>query len=154
MTRNYLEIRRINESLENQLFVFFQGILSNNDDFFFHPHPFTKEIARNISYYSGEDLYYALTKDGEILGYGMLRGWDEGYEIPSLGIIIHHSVRMSGLGRLFLLFLHQAAKNKGSKKIRLKVHASNSGAFSLYQSLGYIFQKSDNDELIGLYEFS
>ena len=64
-------------------------------DKFFHPHPFTTEAARERAAYTGKDLYYVVIEGDEILGYGMLRGWDEGYEVPSLGIVIHPAHRGS-----------------------------------------------------------
>jgi len=148
-----LEIKKINFSIEKQLCIFFHDLIQNRDDLFFHPHPFTSEYAKIISYYSGEDLYYVLTEKNAILGYAMLRGWDEGYEIPSLGIIIHYTVRNRGFGKLFMTFLHHAAKMKGAKKIRLKVHPSNKKAIQLYQNLGYVFNDMEKTELIGFYDY-
>ena len=46
-------------------------------------------MAKKIATYEGDDLYFLQIKDNEIAGYAMLRGWDEGYTIPSLGIALH-----------------------------------------------------------------
>lgn len=146
---NGLEIRLLTPDLLQQLTDFFQSIQADQD--YFHPHPFTWEQAEQLSQYNGKDLYYVVTtSDKIIIGYGMLRGWDEGYNIPSLGIIIHPEWRKTGLGFLLMSFLHQAAKEKGSEKIRLKVYPENIQAIRVYKKLGYIFENSlDNNQLIG-----
>jgi ribosomal protein S18 acetylase RimI-like enzyme len=67
----------------------------------------------------------------------MLRGWDEGYEVPSLGIALHPHAQGQGLAHLFMDFLHVAARRRGAKKIRLRVYRDNKSAITLYRSLGY-----------------
>jgi len=46
----------------------------------------------------------------------MLRGWDEGYETPSLGIAVHPDARGLGLARTFMGFLHAAASFQGAAR--------------------------------------
>jgi ribosomal protein S18 acetylase RimI-like enzyme len=145
-----LEIRIVNKAMEEPLKDFFVELETRGDEIFFHPHPFTPEEAIKRANYDGKDLYYVLVSTGEILGYGMLRGWDEGYEIPSLGIAIRSSYRGKGLGILLMHFLHAAAKMRGASRIRLKVNAENSNAIRLYEKFGYKFIDEENGELIGL----
>ena len=139
-------------SWAEKLAQFFKDIIANKDDEYFHPHPLTYEMARKIATYEGDDLYFLQIKDNEIVGYGMLRGWDEGYAIPSLGIVIHPNFRNQGLGREFMRFLHNQARAKGAAKVRLKVYFNNAGARQLYESLGYFFTDEENGQLIGYYE--
>jgi ribosomal protein S18 acetylase RimI-like enzyme len=147
-----LECRRMGPELEQPLAEFFAAVLAAGDDRFFHPHPFTPEEAARLARYDGGDLYYVLLADRQILGYGMLRGWDEGYETPSLGIIIHPAARGRGLARLLMLFLHAAAQTRGARRIRLKVYPHNQPARSLYQSLGYCFEQEEKGQLVGVLE--
>src|SRR5262249_51471092 len=117
---------------------------------FFHPHPFTVEAARERAFYSGNDQYFVLLEGGEVQGYGMLRGWDEGYEIPSVGIVIHPDVEGQGFGRLLMDFLRVAAVRSGAKKILVRVHSENRVAVDLYRSLGYEFaSQKDASSLVG-----
>ncbi len=83
-------------------------------------------------------------------GYGMLRGWDEGYEIPSLGIAILPGYQRKGLGRLLMTHLHEVARQRGAKRIRLKVYARNAAAVSLYSSLGYKLEPIDGGQYLGV----
>jgi ribosomal-protein-alanine N-acetyltransferase len=98
--------------------------------------------------YNGKDLYYALLVDGEMVGYGILRGWDEGYEVPSLGIAVDPASQGRGYGRLLIEFLHGTARQRGAKRIRLKVYAHNLRALALYKSLGYVFQGEEGDQRV------
>lgn len=147
-----LECVKLNSSWEKPLADLFYLIQSREDDIYFHPHPFTKEEAKKLAGYEGLDLYYILTENYQILGYGMLRGWDEGYQVPSLGIYIHPDARGMGLGKLLMQFLHAIAKRKGAKKIRLKVYSNNDVALKLYKSLGYVFEKEEAGQLLGILE--
>jgi ribosomal protein S18 acetylase RimI-like enzyme len=103
----------------------------------FHPHALTEEAARERANYRGRDLYVLLCEGKRALGYGMLRGWDDGHDVPSLGIAIHPDAQGQGLGRLLMDFLRVSAERHGANKIRLRVRSGNRRAISLYKSLGY-----------------
>src|SRR6185436_21131730 len=94
----------------------------------FHPHPFTPEHALTIANYNGRDYYAGMLIGDEMVAYGMLRGWDEGFEIPSLGIVVGASYRGLGLGRGMMDYLHAVARDRGAITIRLKVYKSNTVA--------------------------
>lgn len=151
-TDSALECRVVDETLERKLAQFFNALKTSGDDAHFHPHPFTDEEAKRRAQYSGRDLYLALVDRDRVIGYGMLRGLDEGYEIPSLGIAIHPSERGTGLGKLLMHFLHIAARRRGASRIRLKVHAENTIGIQLYEQLGYTFQGEEGGQLIGYLE--
>jgi ribosomal protein S18 acetylase RimI-like enzyme len=144
-----MEIRVVDKPLEQPLAEFFRALAEAGDEKFFHPHPLTSDEAREHANYSGKDLYYALVEGDRVIGYGMLRGWDEGYEIPSLGIAMHPSVRGFGLGELFMRFLHAAARRRGCEKIRISVYRQNTEAMALYKKLGYCLESEQNDKLVG-----
>ena len=149
MNTAVLQIRLIDTSLEAELAHFFEIIRACGDDRYFHPHPFTPEEAYRLAHYNGADLFYVLMKGKQIIGYGLLRGWDEGYTVPSLGIYIADDVRGRGLGRLVMRFLAAAAREKGAEMIRLKVYPDNVAAVKLYESLGYRFMGRENGQLVG-----
>ncbi len=98
----------------------------------------TPAVARRIAAYKGGDVYLVAEAGGELVAYGMLRGWDEGYEIPSLGIAVHRDRQGRGYGRAMMTALHDAARERGAMKIRLRVHPENGRARSLYERLGYV----------------
>jgi ribosomal protein S18 acetylase RimI-like enzyme len=146
-----LEFVRLTPKWQAALECFFQDLKAGDDDVFFSPHPTDSGTLSRIAAYEGNDLYYLLVERGKVLGYGMLRGWDEGYQIPSLGLAIHSSARGQGLGLLLMNLLHMLAFRKGANKVRLRVRVDNQKALGLYRMLGYAFEENINksDFLVG-----
>ena len=144
-----LEFVRLQPGIEQALAAFFEALVAGQDDRHFHPHPFTPAAASERARYQGRDVYCVAVSGGRVLGYGMLRGWDEGYDVPSLGIAIHPEARGIGLGRAMMLYLHAEARRRGASRIRLKVHPENARAVDLYRSLGYEFGVMDQGQLVG-----
>lgn len=139
-----MEVVRLAPQWQGGLRQFFQDLKESGDDVFFSPHPADEDSIRRIASLDGKDLYYLLVEEGRVLGYGMLRGWDEGYQIPSLGLAIHPSARGLGLGKMLMDFLHLLAARRGAGKVRLRVRANNEKAISLYKSLDYAFEEDTN----------
>jgi len=144
-----LEIRTVCPELEQQLAEFFSA-LRLSDEGHFHPHPFTFEYASELARYCGQDMYYLCLDCQKVLCYGMLRGWDEGFEIPSLGIAVHPDARRAKVGESMMHFLHSAARWRGAKRVRLKVYEANIAARSLYEKMGYRFESIEDGQLVGL----
>jgi ribosomal-protein-alanine N-acetyltransferase len=133
-----LEIRVVSPEWEKPLADFFAAIRVSGEQYF-QPHPFTDQYAKLLVHYTGKDLYYLMVNGKIVQAYGILRGWDQGYEVPSLGIVVHPEARGQKLGELLMLFLHSAARLNGARKIRLKVYRDNALARHLYEKLGYRF---------------
>jgi ribosomal protein S18 acetylase RimI-like enzyme len=147
-----LEIRFVSPEWEQPLAEFFTAIRMSGEQYF-HPHPFTDESAKTLAHYCGKDLYYLLLDGRTVLAYGILRGWDQGYEIPSLGIAVHPEARGGKLGELMMHFLHSAARRKGARQVRLKVYGGNVSARNLYIKLGYRFDSVEEEgQLVGRLE--
>ena len=146
-----LQYIRLTPKWTKSLILFFQALEESGDIYNFNPHPATENIINELATHSGLDLYYLLIERDKILGYGLLRGWDEGFEVPSLGIAIHPSTGGRGLGESLMLFLHSEARKRGSKKIRLRVRVKNRVAIKLYRKMGYILKNegSKDEYLIG-----
>jgi len=123
----------------------------NYDDYkFFHPHDFSYFGLLNEVIIKNKDYYVFLMDTDNIAGYGMLRGWQEGYDIPSLGIMTDVNYRGRGISSQVMKHLHEIAENRGSKKIRLTVYKENKIAVSLYNKLGYEFSDKNENELVGI----
>jgi ribosomal-protein-alanine N-acetyltransferase len=149
---NSLEFRRLSPDLENSLAKFFDVLRTTGDTEHFHPHPFTAEEAKIRCSYQGDDLYYVAVAEGAVQAYGMLRGWDEGYEVPSLGIAVHPRARGMKIGSAMMHFLHNAARQRGAKRVRLKVYKENVVAYRMYEKLGYRFEEQQGRQLVGFIE--
>ena len=136
-----LEVVRLTPKWQEGLQEFFQDLKASGDGVFFAPHAADEDSISRVAAYHGKDLYYLLVEREKILGYGMLRGWDEGYQIPSLGLAIHPSARGQGLGKILMDILHLLALRRGADKVRLRVRANNERALHLYKSLGYVLNE-------------
>lgn len=147
-----LEIVRFAPMHISALTRFFSHIGADSASQHFHPHPFTVAEAERICSNRGKDIYAGMCRAGEFLGYGMLRGWDAGYTIPSLGIYIAPELRGTGAARLLMQYLHLAARLSGAKHVRLKVYRENKSAYGLYESMGYHFTSANESEseLVGM----
>ncbi len=103
----------------------------------FDPFPFTAAEARRIALEPHQDRYYIATRGEDVLGLSMLRGFDEGYEIPSFGIFIDHEHHGQGIGRRLTAWTIEQARWRDCPAVRLTVYADNATALGLYASLGF-----------------
>lgn len=132
-TRPALDIRNVGPDEAGIL----ADLVANIDTTFFQPHPMTASEATRVARHVGRDVYLIGMLGGEAVAYGMLRGWDEGYAVPSLGIGVRRDRQRQGFGREMMVALHEVGRLVGAPQIRLRVHPENSGATALYRSLGY-----------------
>lgn len=139
-----MEFRRVGAADVGLLVEVFGGI----DRRFFRPHPFTEAQARRIAEHPGRDVYLLLLVAGRPIGYGMLRGWDEDYATPSLGIAIRTSEQRRGYGRALMGELHRVAREVGCDQVRLRVHEDNVPARRLYEGLDYEYRGVERGELV------
>jgi ribosomal protein S18 acetylase RimI-like enzyme len=129
---------------------FFERLALAGDGLQFHPHPLTRTEAQRIAQLSGDDVYLVVIEGEKVVAYGILRGWDEGYAVPSLGIAVDPTRRGMGLGRQLMNALHAAAREHGAEQARLKVYPDNETALELYRSLGYRFGREEDGQLVGV----
>lgn len=117
---------------------FFKAI---KGDKYFHPFPFNDESKEMMSN-AKKDMYMFYLNKGKITGMYMLRGWDEGYEIPSFGMIVHPRHRGKGIGTAMLEEAIKICKKKKCKKIRLTADKDNVIARKMYIKAGFKFNKN------------
>jgi ribosomal-protein-alanine N-acetyltransferase len=157
--------RRLITADARGLSLLFEALCEHNDHRLFHPHPLTAETAAALAQQhanphtvlANRDEYHVVldsatrNQDGKetIVAYGMLRGWSEGFDVPSLGIAVHPQQRGRGIARQFMQHLHRVAIGRGAERVRLKVYRHNQAAVSLYESLGYAFTPHGNAEWLG-----
>jgi ribosomal-protein-alanine N-acetyltransferase len=152
------DIRRAGPADCDALAAFFATIGSDDDvTAFFHPHPFTREQATSICGRGPglRDLYFVATEGGshDIVGYAMLRGWDEGFDIPSFGVCVRPDRQGVGLGRLLLEHAVGAARIAGATRMMLKVHRDNAAARRVYESTGFSFAPGqETEQVVGFKE--
>ena len=106
----------------------------------FSPFRLDEATARQIALEPRRDVYFAALLGDSFVGLSLLRGWDEGFDIPSFGMVIDERLRGKGVGRRLMEWTLGAAKQKGCSHVRLSVNASNRAGMHLYESIGFIRQ--------------
>jgi ribosomal-protein-alanine N-acetyltransferase len=144
-----LNLVPVDSGHQEQLAAFFERIATSPAVTFFQPHELSANAAQMLAKYRGKDFYGVVLSGKQILGYGLLRGWDEGYEIPSLGLAIDDRFRGYGLGRLMMEYLHAVARLRGAQRVRLRVKEDNHQALKLYRSMAYELTLESGGYLVG-----
>ena len=157
-TLNTLRIEPLAPRRTHALASLFTALRSAGDGRFFHPHPLTPDEAARLCHRGNRADYYCVVPGEDpgapALGYGLLRGWEQGYDVPSLGIAVHPAARGRGVARELMEHLHAEAARRGSAKVRLKVYPQNTAALRLYESLGYQFADRSGEQWVGVLELS
>lgn len=140
MPEHTLTITRLSHAGTSGLLDLLRALEANGEARWFQPHPFTQEHLELLCAPDKRDLHYLLANESAVLGYGLLRGWDEGYPTPSLGIAVHPAQRHLGCGATLMRFLHCAARVRNAERVRLRVHEDNLAAIAMYRRFGYQFE--------------
>ena len=104
---------------------------------FFDPFPLTSETARRLAREKRLDRYYVADASSDLVGLSMLRGWDEGYEVPSFGVMVDPAWHGQGVGSALSDFTIAAAAELGCDSIRLSVYGRNERASTMYLRRGF-----------------
>ncbi len=103
----------------------------------FDPFVLSAERAQEIARNPNRDRFYVARRAGRLVAFSMLRGFDEGYEVPSFGIFVDHACHGEGIGRRMTEWTITQARCIGCRAVRLSVYQRNLAAVSLYESLGF-----------------
>jgi len=126
--------------------VFLQELDRAGETHFFSPHSADEKTLHDLATRPTANVHCLLVEEQRVLGYGLLRGWDEGFEIPSLGIAIHPQCRSEGLGNFLMGYLEFLAARRGAASVRLRVFRQNAAAIALYSARGYEWAADPGNE--------
>ena len=104
----------------------------------FTPFPMTAGTAAALLAERRQDRYYgAFTGPDEIVALSMLRGWDEGFVVPSFGIVVDARWHGRGIGTRMTVWTIEQARALGALSVRLTVYDDNPTAHRMYTRLGF-----------------
>ncbi len=83
------------------------------------------------------DRWWGLYQDAELVGYFMLRGFDEGYTRPSFGVFISEAAAGRGLAKRALAHALEWCGAHQIGAVMLKVHHGNARARQVYARAGF-----------------
>jgi ribosomal protein S18 acetylase RimI-like enzyme len=131
------KIRELADGDEPALARFFQENDREEITRHFHPFPLSAEMATRICRETRRDLYFASFEGETITAMGMLRGWDEGYAVPSFGVVVDHRRHGQGLGSRIIAHALELARARGAERVRLTVDGSRENVVALYERHGF-----------------
>jgi ribosomal protein S18 acetylase RimI-like enzyme len=104
----------------------------------FDPFPLTHAIAAELTDPGRKDRFYGAFLEDRLVGFSMLRGWDEGYEVPSFGVLVDRVHYGSGIGSRLTDFTLEQARALSSPRVRLSVYGTNERAYAMYARKGFV----------------
>lgn len=105
---------------------------------FFTPFSFDVETISSILSKKNKDGYFGIIWKDRVIGLFLLRGWDDGYQIPSYGVVIDQMYNNRGLGQLTMEFSKAYCRLCACHQIMLKVHPQNKVAQHIYEKNGFV----------------
>jgi len=132
-----LEIKRLNINNAKEL----TNLLQSSDkeySKYFIPFTFDFETISEILSKAKNDQIYGIYVKQNLAGFYMLRGFDEGYSVPSYGVWISEKYANEGLSTFTLQHAISFCKLNSIKKLMLKVHPENLAAKHIYEKYGFI----------------
>lgn len=146
MNINSLEI---NELTSDHASILSRKLLEENKNYIQHfiPFDFSEISMKEILNKKKTDKFFGLFLNKELIGFYMLRGFDQGYDVPSYGVWISSNYANRGLSKLTLYHAFSVCKLNKINTLMLKVHPENTIAKKLYEKLGFV--KVGIDEKIG-----
>jgi RimJ/RimL family protein N-acetyltransferase len=103
----------------------------------FHPFGSDAETIERVLTGARRDRFWALRWNGELAGFFMLRGFDEGYARPAFGVAVGEEFAGRGLGRLALAESLRWCRENSCEAVMLKVSPDNPPAKALYVANGF-----------------
>ena len=146
MEKDSLEIR---ELTTDHASIFSKRLSEESEDYLRHFIPFAEYSESYLKKILSEkklDKYFGIFLGEDLIGFYMLRGLDQGYEIPSYGVWISSKYANQGLSTLTLFHAFSFCKIHKIKALMLKVHPDNLTAKNLYEKHG--FKQTGFDERI------
>jgi sugar phosphate isomerase/epimerase/GNAT superfamily N-acetyltransferase len=140
-------MRRLREADIEKLGIFFARNNRPEVTTCFRAFPLNENTARDLLKPTRKDHFFVMEENGRFLAFSMLRGQDEGYDVPSFGIFVDWEHQKCGVGKRLSEWTFRWVDQMGAPKIRLSVYEQNISARTLYERLGFVEtgRRRDND---------
>jgi RimJ/RimL family protein N-acetyltransferase len=120
-------------------------LLSNSPAYqaYFIPFSFEEAAITAMLTRAVKDRYWGMWVGSDLAAFFMLRGFDEGYAMPSYGVAVAEPHSGKGLLKLSLQFALTWCKVNGVARMMLKVHPDNIIARRIYERFGFQYDGED-----------
>jgi RimJ/RimL family protein N-acetyltransferase len=105
---------------------------------FFHPFDYDEPAIAGALGRQGRDVFMGLLWQERIIGFFMLRGWDEGYEVPTFGILVDERYRGYGLEMAALDTAKVICRLLDASRMMIKMHPDNISAKGVARKTGFV----------------
>ncbi len=137
-----IAVRRIDARSAGPLFEMLQSASPGYSEYF-TPFELSLSAIRAVLEKAVGDQFYGIYVSGRLAGLFMLRGFDQGYAIPSFGVWIAEKYQSKGLSKLAIHYSMTVCRMNGIGRLMLKVYPQNEKARRIYEQLGFEFQGMD-----------
>jgi RimJ/RimL family protein N-acetyltransferase len=144
-----LIVRRLGRPDADELGAFFVSNDQPDVRRTFNPFALTRATALSLLEEGRKDRFYGGFVGEAWAAFAMLRGWDEGFDVPSLGILVDRRWRGRGLGGRITDLAIDEARTLGCRRVRLSVFASNQVALRIYVRKGFVEVSREPVEVLG-----
>jgi len=120
---------------------------------FFTPFSFDQETMASLLATRRKDVFMGIYWQNELCGFFMLRGWDEGFDVPAYGVLIAEECSGYSLAQLSIRMAKSICKLRGSSRLMLKVHTDNVAARILYEEAKFVRTGVDTNSGNLIYQF-
>jgi acetolactate synthase-1/2/3 large subunit len=104
----------------------------------FYAFPLDAATAHRLAHHSGADRYYGVWSGNRLAGLAMLRGWEEGYEIPTYGLLVDRGMHGQRIGVRATALALTEARSLGASVVRVNIDASNERSLRMCRRCGYV----------------
>jgi RimJ/RimL family protein N-acetyltransferase len=105
---------------------------------FFRPFAYDEAAIADALARRGQDVFMGLFWRNGIVGFFMLRGWNEGYEVPAFGILIDEQYRGYGLEMAALDTAKVICRLRNVSRLMIKMHPDNISAKGVARKTGFV----------------
>jgi RimJ/RimL family protein N-acetyltransferase len=105
---------------------------------FFNPFGYDEPAIADTLARQGRDVFMGLFWQEEIIGFFMLRGWNDGYEVPAFGIMIDEQYRGYGLEMAALDMAKVICRLRNVSRLMIKMHPDNISAKGVARKTGFV----------------
>lgn len=114
----------------------------------FQPFAFDEETVRGQLERARRDRWWGVRTGGKVVGFWMLRGFDEGYERPAFGVFIAERFAGRGLARRALDEATRWCEANGVPEMMLTVSPANTAARRVYDEAGFTVESADEKRVV------
>lgn len=105
---------------------------------FFRPFGYDEPAIADALARQGQDIFMGLFWQAQVVGFFMLRGWNEGYKVPAFGILIDEQYRGYGLEMAALDTAKVICRLRNVSRLMIKMHPDNISAKGVARKTGFV----------------